>query len=169
MHYQLLFFVQLFVFVQYTGGQASPGYCTRAAGIFNVADGAACINSAAYNVTNCCFTCYLASNNTANCGSLYNYNVAGCNQDPAATAQAQADCGGSNYQCYCTAGTDYSEVSATSLPTALRPSGNVPTPMPTSGANGNNSRVFDGSFQDWCTVIGVLTIAAVMIRDLERW
>jgi hypothetical protein len=41
--------------------------------------------------------------------------------------------------------------------------------MPTSGANNNNSRVFDGSFQDWCTVIGVLTITAVMIRDLERW
>lgn len=113
---------------------ATPGYCTRAKGIFNTSDGgSACFqDNIAYSLTNCCFRCVRSTGDTQ-CGSFYNYGVTSCTGNSTATARAIADCNGSSYQCTCFSGIDMTELNsnATASPT-LSP---VSSPAPTNGAS----------------------------------
>ena len=112
---------------------SAQGYCTRAAGLYNVSDGGiACMQASLYNVADCCFTCdVIGPTYNARCGSLYNYNTAQSCSDMAAITQAQTDCGGTGFTCRCNGGSDFSQLMGTPSPSAA----------PTSGAANNHNSV----------------------------
>ncbi len=114
------------------------GYCTRAAGIYNVSDGGiACMQASTYNVADCCFTCAATGPGyNARCGSLYNYGTAQSCSDIPAITQAQIDCGGAGFTCQCNGGSDLSQLMGTPSPSAAPTTTPNPTSAPTSGAGG---------------------------------
>jgi len=139
-------------------------YCQRALGIFNEPGNASsqCFSSSSYDLMNCCFQCTISQGGAivTRCGSLYNYNVGACSQDPGVLAQAESDCGGTNFQCQCVSGSDTSQVFGTSLPTATPTATNQPTSdtnsiEPTNSANKQNF-----------TLLFMVTIWAIIVSFL---
>lgn len=110
----------------------TQGYCRRADGIYNVTDGGfACLQSLTYDVNNCCFVCAIqnGTNGTnARCGSLFNFNVNLCEQSTTVIEQVKLLCGGTDFKCLCTTGSDTSELFGTPLPTTVAPSATTNRP-----------------------------------------
>lgn len=123
---------------------SAESYCTRVAGIFNTTDnGIACLQSALYNVTNCCFRCTATGTNLTRCGSLYNYGVTSCSINGTLQAKIESDCfgigGTGSFECICNSGGNTSELYGTpapsNAPTTSSPT-NSPTSAPTNDASG---------------------------------
>lgn len=128
----------------------TQGYCTRAAGLYNVSDGGvACLQAGLYNVADCCFTCGATGPGyNARCGSLYNYNTAQSCSDMAAITQAQSDCGGTGFTCRCNGGSDLSQLMGTPPPPSATPTGtstSSTTPSPTGGPTNSAGDGIHGS------------------------
>lgn len=93
----------------------AQNYCKRSDGIKITAPGE-CLDSAKYNVENCCFECLqinpINQSSQIKCGSLYSLGFKTCS-DPAARTEALKACGGNGvYACLCNPGSIKTESSA---------------------------------------------------------
>ena len=132
----ILFFIGLY---------HTQSYCTRAKGLYNQSGQEAsqnngCFSSSLYGIINCCFRCFLRGagpngSDINRCGSLYNYGVGECAQNPFITQQAKIDCGDSaTFECFSNPGNDTSQFFGTPPP-SIKPTISTTTHTPATPSN----------------------------------